>query len=65
MDCGTRVEDTVIQTVTAGSSTLTYNAGSDTYTYVWKTDKLWAQTCRTLIVKLSDGTYHRVDFKFK
>ena len=33
------------------------------YTYTWKTDKAWAETCRTLTVKLADG--HVARFKFK
>jgi len=50
---------------TAGSSTLTYDASSDTYQYVWKTDPAWAGTCRQLVIQLNDGTTHRADFKFK
>ena len=53
------------QTGTAGSSTLSYDASTDTYTYVWKTEKPWAGTCRQLVVKLKDGTFHRAIFKFK
>ena len=36
----------------------------DQYTYVWKTNKAWAGTCRQLVVKLDDGTYHRANFNF-
>jgi hypothetical protein len=43
---------------TAGQSSLSYDAARDQYTYVWKTDKAWGMTCRTLIVKLIDGTDH-------
>jgi hypothetical protein len=32
---------------TAGNSGVQYDAASDTYTYVWKTDKGWAGTCRS------------------
>ena len=32
---------------------LTYDATSDTYTYVWKTTKSWAGTCRRLILKFA------------
>jgi hypothetical protein len=32
---------------------------------VWKTDKGWAGTCRQLIIRLSDGTTHLANFKFK
>ena len=49
---------------TAGKSSLTYDPVSDTYTYVWKTDKSWAGTCRQLIVKLADGTFHQANFQF-
>ena len=57
--------DGVEETLTAGSSSLTYDASSDTYSYVWKTEKSWAGTCRQLVVKLTDGTYHRANFQFK
>jgi Tol biopolymer transport system component len=61
----TTVVDGIEETVTAGSSSLSYNPSTDTYTYVWKTDKAWANTCRQLVLKLNDGTYHRANFKFK
>lgn len=57
--------DGIEETVTAGSSSLSYDASTDTYTYVWKTEKPWANTCRQLVVKLNDGTFHRANFKFK
>ncbi len=57
--------DEIEQTATAGSSGLQYDAISDTYTYVWKTDRSWANTCRTLHVKLSDGTDHAAMFRFR
>ena len=56
--------DGVEETVTAGSSSLSYDANSDQYNYVWKTDKAWAGTCRQLVVKLNDGTSHRANFQF-
>jgi hypothetical protein len=54
-----------IETVTASNSGLSYDAASDTYTYVWKTDKSGAGTCRQLKVTLTDGTIHMANFKFK
>ncbi len=57
--------DAIEQTVTAGASNLSYDATTDQYIYVWKTDKSWAGTCRTFVLKLNDGSYHRADFKFK
>jgi hypothetical protein len=55
----------VESTVSAGSRALTYDAAPDEYTYVWKTAKEWGRTCRQLVLKLEDGTYHRANFKFK
>jgi predicted extracellular nuclease len=50
--------------VTAGSSSLSYDPITDTYNYVWKTDKGWSGTCRQLVVVLTDGTTHVANFKF-
>ena len=57
--------DTVEQTVTAGSSSLSYDASTDTYTYVWKTERSWSNTCRQFVARLADGSYRRAIFKFK
>jgi hypothetical protein len=45
-------------------SVLLYDAGSRAYVYLWKTDRAWANTCRQLIVKLTDGSVHRANFQF-
>jgi CheY-like chemotaxis protein len=42
--------------VNAGGSNLTYDASSDTYTYIWKTDKAWKGTCRQFVLGLKDGS---------
>ena len=63
--CDLATVDGIEQTVTAGSSDLSYDANTDTYTYVWKTEKTWAGTCRQLVVMLNDGTSHRANFKLK
>jgi len=52
-------------TVTAGGSSLNYDADADQYIYVWKTNKAWAGSCRQLEVKLDDGTSHFANFTFK
>jgi hypothetical protein len=57
--------DAIEETVTSGNSGLQYDAASGIYTYVWKTQKSWAGSCRQLIVKLADGTEHIANFKFK
>jgi Tol biopolymer transport system component len=57
--------DGIEETVTAGSSSLSYDPTTDQYVYVWKTVKTWTGTCRTLIVRLVDGTEHLAYFRFR
>jgi hypothetical protein len=57
-------EDQVSETVTAGKSSLSWDAATNLYTYIWKTDKAWAATCRTLTLRFSDGTEASASFKF-
>src|SRR5215204_4801040 len=58
--------DAIEQTLSDASSHLNYDATTDQYTYVWKTNKDWAKnkTCGTLIVKLADDTEHLANFEF-
>jgi probable HAF family extracellular repeat protein len=66
VDCdSTAPVDTIEQTVAARESTLSYDATADQYTYVWKTQKSWAGTCRQFTMKLEDGTTHPAVFKFR
>ena len=46
-------------------SNLSYDATSDQYIYVWKTENSWAGTCRQLIVRLNDGSERVAFFKFR
>jgi hypothetical protein len=48
----------------AGNSGLKYDASSDQYTYVWKTERSWARTCRQLVIRFKDGSFHMASFKF-
>lgn len=57
------VAEPIEETVTAGSSSLTYDATADQYTYVWKTDKAWTG-CRTLTLKFVDGKSYHANFNF-
>jgi hypothetical protein len=58
--------DAIEETVTAGTSNLSYDATNDQYKYVWKTDRAWKGTCRKLILKFSDGvTTREARFQFK
>lgn len=59
----TALVDAIESTLTAGNSSLSYDATTGQYNYVWKTDKAWAGTCRQLVVKFADGTIQRANFK--
>jgi predicted extracellular nuclease len=56
--------DAVETTLPARFSVLLYDPFSDTYVYIWKTERSWVGTCRQLIVKLDDGSVHRANFQF-
>ena len=56
--------NTASETVTAGGSSLSYDTLTDTYNYIWKTNKAWAGTCRQFDVVLADGTTHSAQFQF-
>ena len=57
--------DNIEEIVTTGNSGLSYDPVTGQYTYVWKTDKSWAGTCRQLSVKFADGTEAPLaNFKF-
>ena len=55
--------DEIEETVTAGKSGLTYDSTTQTYTYVWRTDKQWTG-CRQLILRFFDGTQRTAVFEF-
>lgn len=57
--------DPVEETVAAGGSSLTYDPETDTYTYVWKTQKSWAKSCRRLELAFSDGSSASAIFDFR
>ena len=62
---GSLPQSDIEETVNAGGSSLSYNASTDQYNYVWKTENQWKNTCRQLVVTLNDGSEHRANFKFK
>lgn len=57
--------DVIEQTVAAGASSLVYDPGRDTYTYVWKTSQAWAGTCRRLTLAFGDGSQQSAVFQFR
>ncbi len=56
--------DSVEQTTTAGSSSLSYDAATNMYNYVWKTENSWQGTCRQFTVQFIDGQSYTLLFKF-
>ncbi|MFF2276912.1 PxKF domain-containing protein [Agromyces sp. NPDC058126] len=56
--------DAVESTLTAGGSSLSYDATAGQYVYVWKTDKSWAGKCGTFELGLDDGVVRTAKFKF-
>lgn len=55
----------LLDAVTAGKSSLSYDAASDQYTYVWKTNKTWANKQGHFVLTLSDGSVHEFEVTFK
>lgn len=62
--CGSTIDE-IEETVTAGGSSLQYDATTGQYTYVWKTEKSWVGTCRVLRLAFRDGTTRTASFRFK
>ena len=66
INCSTTAPlDDIETTVTAGGSSLSFDPGSGVYTYVWKTNAAWSNTCRALVIRTKFGTFHTANFKFK
>jgi hypothetical protein len=57
--------DAIEETVTAGSSSLQYDAAAERYTYIWKTQTSFAKSCRKLVLRLIDGSEREALFKFR
>ncbi len=57
--------DVVDGTVTSGNSSLSYDSTTNTYTYVWKTQSNWSNTCQQFVIRLTDGSYHVAEFQFR
>lgn len=65
MVCGGGATNSIEETVNPGASSLSYDATTDRYNYVWKTEKAWKGTCRKLAVKFNDGSTYEALFQFK
>ncbi len=53
-----------VEETTLGSNSFTYDPATDTYTYIWKTERSWAGTCRQLTVRVIDGQSYLLKFRF-
>ena len=53
------------EAATPGASGLSYDPATQTYTFVWKTQKAWAKTCRQFRLVLVDGTTHTFVVKLR
>jgi hypothetical protein len=62
--CDGSAQDVIEQTVTASTSSLSFKAGTNQYVYVWKTEKVWANTCRVFTLTLADNSTHTARFRF-
>jgi hypothetical protein len=66
LSCATLAAGELVeQTVTAGASSLAYDQQADRYTYVWKTNRAWANTCRKLVLDFTDGSQAVANFDFR
>ncbi len=63
--CNANEPGSTVEETTSVGGGLSYDAGSDRYKYVWKTDKAWRSTCRIFILKLADGSEHYARFSFR
>jgi hypothetical protein len=62
--CTASSSDVVEEYGTGNVSSFKYDPVANQYIYNWKTDTKWSGTCRQLVVKLADNTYHRANFNF-
>jgi len=61
--CGSAPVDVVEELSAPGSTVFRFDGTQ--FIYNWQTTKSWAGTCRTLQVRLSDGTSYYAQFTFK
>jgi hypothetical protein len=62
--CQAKYINPIEKKVNAVVSSLSYDPLTGQYTYTWKTDKKWAGTCGSLVMKFIDGTQKTALFQF-
>jgi uncharacterized protein len=66
VDCATSAPKGDAATITTpGQSGLAYDAASGRYTIVWKTDRSFAGTCRSLTLTLTQGSMYSTVVRFR
>jgi hypothetical protein len=63
IDCATK-DPLATAKPTAAGAPLAFDAGTQRYTYSWRTESGWAGTCRQFLLRLNDGTKYRAYFRF-
>lgn len=56
---------TEVPATSAGGRGLTFDLSAGQYSFVWKTEKSWAGSCREFILRLDDGSAHSALFRLK
>lgn len=64
ISCTPAGTDPIEETSSAGSSSLSYDATTGLYTYVWKSESSWAGKCRIFELNLKDSSAHKIEFVF-
>jgi hypothetical protein len=65
MTCGSKADlDRGEQAGWVGRHRLHYLRDHDAYVFLWDTRSKWEGSCRQFVLKLDDGSYHRLDFRF-
>ena len=65
IQCSTLNPTDSVEGTTLGASSFTYDPATGTYTYVWKTERSWAGTCRQVSVQFIDGQTYLLNFMFR
>jgi Bacterial Ig-like domain (group 3)/YDG domain/Galactose oxidase, central domain len=63
INCGGGTPDDVEELASPGGTVFRFDGTQ--FIYNWQTSRPWAGTCRIMTVRLSDGTTHTAQFKFK
>lgn len=63
--CGDAAVAPIVDGGDSAASRLNHDDGTGTYVYLWNTNRGWAGSCRTLTIKLRDGSERSARFSFR